>query len=273
MSAKTLYVSDLDETLIRNDERISTFTVETVNALIKRGMLFSFATARSARTAAQVTEGLSPKMPVIVYNGAFILENGTGKKLLSNRFSTAEIREILDTLLENEQYPLVYSYQSGVEKFSYFTGKIMDGIQKHLDRRAGDPRRNPVDDLERLYDGDVFCVTCMDCEAHLQPLYEKMKDRFQCIYFKDVYSGIQWLEFHPMEATKANAVLRLKELLGADRVVCFGNGKNDISMFRVADECYAVANAEDELKQIATGVIASNEDDGVAKWLSENVEI
>ena len=66
-------------------------------------------------------------------------------------------------------------------------------------------------------------------------------------------------------------MLELKKRLGCDRVVCFGDGKNDISMFRAADECYAVADAEPELKAIATDVIGSNEDDGVARWLLEHV--
>ena len=76
-----------------------------------------------------------------------------------------------------------------------------------------------------------------------------------------------------MGATKASAVLRLKEYLGCDRVVAFGDAENDISMFEIADECYAVENACDELKAIATGIIPSNEEDGVAKWLLENAEI
>ena len=38
-------------------------------------------------------------------------------------------------------------------------------------------------------------------------------------------------------------------------------------MFRIADECYAMENAVDELKAIATGVIGSNEEDGVARFL------
>ena len=41
-------------------------------------------------------------------------------------------------------------------------------------------------------------------------------------------------------------------------------------MFRLADEAYAVGNAVEELKKIATGVIGSNNEDGVAKWLAQN---
>ena len=49
-----------------------------------------------------------------------------------------------------------------------------------------------------------------------------------------------------------------------------GDGKNDISMFLAADECYAMGNAVPELKAIATAVIDTNNNDGVARWLLEN---
>ena len=42
-------------------------------------------------------------------------------------------------------------------------------------------------------------------------------------------------------------------------------------MFELADESYAVKNAHEDLKKCATGIIESNNDDGVAKWL-ENRE-
>lgn len=41
-------------------------------------------------------------------------------------------------------------------------------------------------------------------------------------------------------------------------------------MFNISDVAYAVANAFDEIKQVATGLIESNNDDGVAKWLANN---
>ena len=56
-------------------------------------------------------------------------------------------------------------------------------------------------------------------------------------------------------------------------MISFGDAVNDIPMFEISDECYAVSNAADELKAVATAVIDSNEDDGVAKWLAANVRI
>lgn len=77
----------------------------------------------------------------------------------------------------------------------------------------------------------------------------------------------------PAEATKARAILRLKELLGCGHVVSFGDAVNDISLFEASDECYAVGNAVDELKKIASGIILSNEEDGVTRWLIEHAVV
>lgn len=48
---KTLYVSDLDGTLLRKNETLSPYTIKTINALTSSGMSFSYATARSLNTA------------------------------------------------------------------------------------------------------------------------------------------------------------------------------------------------------------------------------
>lgn len=69
---KTLYISDLDGTLLNKSAKVSDFTENAVNNLIEKGMQFSYATARSLSSASVITAKLNINMPVIVYNGAFI---------------------------------------------------------------------------------------------------------------------------------------------------------------------------------------------------------
>ncbi|MBE6679929.1 MAG: HAD family hydrolase [Ruminococcaceae bacterium] len=268
--AKTLYISDLDGTLLTKEQKISEFTAFALNSLVEKGMFFSYATARSFYTAGKITENLSAKIPVIVYNGTFILENGSGKKLFSVGFEGDEAAHILRTLNDGGVYPFVYSTIDSKERFSYIEEKMTPDMRDFLSARF-DERRRPTDEAG-AFDGEIFHFSCLDTADKLIPMYEKLKDRFRCVYYIEEYSKKPWLEIHPREASKATAIKKLKELLGCDRVVCFGDGINDIPMFEVADECYAVANAADELKQIATAVIASNEEDGVAKWLLENAK-
>ena len=51
---KTLYISDLDGTLLRSSETTSDYTNKTINRLTEQGMIFSYATARSFVTAKKV---------------------------------------------------------------------------------------------------------------------------------------------------------------------------------------------------------------------------
>lgn len=266
---KTLYVSDLDGTLLRNDETLSAYTCDTINALVKQGMLFSYATARSYVTASKVTKGLTAAIPLIVYNGALTIDQGTGRILLKNFFE-GSIASLLDELLENRIYPIVYSMIDNVETFSYLDHACTKPMRQYIDSRGNDPRKRPVSDAKKLFEGDIFYITCIDEPQKLKPFYDKYQDTHHCVYQMDMYTHSQWLEIMPLAASKSNAIRQLKEYLQCDRLVVFGDGKNDADMFELADESCAMENAVDELKAIATQVIGSNNDDGVAKWLSEH---
>lgn len=267
-NADTLYVSDLDGTLLRSDETLSQFTIDTINELTSKGMLFSYATARSLVTAKKVTSGLNTHFPLIVYNGTFIVDNVTEEILLANYFED-DIANVFEELFANGIYPIVYAYIDGVEKFSFIQEKCTVGMQQFLETRKGDRRLKTVSNTEELIKGNTFYITCIDVPEKLEPFYKKYKDKYHVVYQRDIYTGEQWLEIMPKKASKSNAVKALKEILKCKKLVTFGDGKNDIDMFEISDEAYAVENADEELKDIATKIIESNNNDGVAKWLRE----
>lgn len=271
LSLKTLYVSDLDGTLLRSNETVSEYTSNVINSLTYRGMLFSYATARSLITAKKVTKGINAKIPLIVYNGAFVVDNVTEEILLANYFDNT-VYEVLEELFASRIYPIVYAYIDGKERFSFVPELCTAGMKKFIESRKGDIRTNAVKKANELLNGDIFYITCIDEPKKLKPIYDKYSDRFHCVYQKDIYTDEQWLEIMPLSASKSNAVKQLKELLRCERTVVFGDGKNDIDMFEAADESYAVLNAHQELKKYATGIISSNDDDGVAKWLDTNFQ-
>ena len=174
-------------------------------------------------------------------------------------------------LRQEKCYPIVYAYIDGEEKFSCVPELSTSGMRKFTDSRKDDVRENKVTSFEELRKGDIFYITCIDDPTKLSPIYERYQERFHCVYQIDIYTGDQWLEIMPKEASKANAIQQLKAMLQCERVVAFGDGKNDIDMFAVADEGYAVSNAHESLKEIATGIIGSNNEDGVAKWLEKSL--
>lgn len=269
---RTLYVSDLDGTLLRSNEKTSEYTNSVINRLTEEGMIFSYATARSLITAKKVTSGINAKIPLIIYNGAFVVDNLTGDILIANYFDH-RVDSVLEDLFANEIYPIVYAYIDGKEKFSFVPELCTDGMKKFLSSRKGDIRTNAVREIKDLKAGEIFYLTCIDEPQKLEPLYGKYRDSCHCVYQRDIYTKDQWLEMMPLNASKANAIRQLQSLLKCEKLVVFGDGKNDIDMIELADESYAVLNAHEDLKKIATSVIPSNDEDGVAKWLEENFAV
>ncbi len=268
---QTLYVTDLDGTLLNSNDRISQYSIDTINGLVAKGMQFTYATARSLVSASVVAKGLSTTIPVIAYNGALIIHPATGEVIFSLSFTEEEAGYLSGVLRENGANPLVYAYVDGVERVSYVAGRENEGIQRYLDMRKGDRRFRPLSDETCLYQGDIFYFTCIADREELAPMYEIFAGdgRFRCTLQQELYRPEYFLEIMPKKASKAEAIKRLKEIWHCDRVVSFGDAINDIPMFEISDECYAVANAVPELKTHATGEIASNDEDGVAKWLAQ----
>lgn len=267
---RTLYVTDLDGTLLTREQTVSDVAAEIINRLQERGMLFSYATARSVHTASVVTGNIRFRCPIVAHNGTFIMDNDTFGLVHGNFFTDDECERIIRELDRLEVSHIAYSLIDGAEKFSFLESRVSPQLQDFLDKRKDDVRRRPVDSREELYRGQLYYFNCIDSPEKALELYEIFKADFNCVCAPEVYSGDMWLEIMPKTASKASAVLQLKEIVGADRVVVFGDGMNDMPMFEVADECYAVGNAAEELKAYATGIIGSNAEDGVAKWLEDN---
>lgn len=272
---RILYVTDLDGTLLNRQDSINPFSIQTINDLVDRGMIFTYATARSLVSASKVTVGLSTNIPIIAYNGAFIIHPATGDILSKEDFNEEERAKVREVLIQYNISPMVYSFINGIEKVSWIPEKENEGVKRYLSIRQGDKRFRAVHDIESLYEGEMFYFTCIGEKDELLPVYDifSKDDRYRCTMQQELYRPEYWCELMPAKASKKNAIQKLKELWNCDKVVSFGDAINDIPMFEISDECYAVENAVDELKAHATGIIESNDNDGVAKWLLEHAVI
>lgn len=272
---KTLFVSDLDGTLLTAKETVSEYSMRLLNKLIDEdGVLFTYATARSLNSAAKAVWGLRQNLPVILYNGAIIMEPWNGNKLYNSHFTGTVRADIRRILHEYDVWPLVYSFLGNKERVSWLRGRETEGMKRYLSRRAGDPRLNPVDSPDELKDDEIFYYTYIDAKERtdvLHAVFEK-DARFRCIYQQETYQSDYWLEIMPAGTSKGAAATVLKERLGAERLVVFGDALNDRELFRAADEAYAVENADEELKKAATAVIGYSEEDSVSKFIRDNLK-
>ena len=268
--AKTLYIIDLDGTLLNRQSRLSKFTIDNLNHLLNKGVLFTFATARSWHSAHVVTEGLCSSLPWIVHNGAFTVDGTTGKPSHQVFFRKEESEFILQLADELGLWPLVYAIINGREQVLYCPNAHMHaGTKYYISSRQGDPRLLAVDNHKDLHQDNIYYFTFIDSHKPLLPLWKRIEgvSWLNCTFQQELYRQEYWLEITPGPATKAHAALRLKNELQCQRIVAFGDAMNDLPLFAAADESYAVTNALPQVKAAATGIIGSCQDDGVVKFL------
>ena len=198
-----------------------------------------------------------------------LADNATGKHLEKALFTEEEVALLKKLLPELPRCGFVSCFL-GEEMFkAYVPGNLVPGMVQYADYYRDDPKMKPVKTLEEMFFGQPGYVTLIDDREKAALIYEKVRQYsgWECIFQKDTYWDEYWVEVCPRNCTKAKAILKMKEQYGFRKVVAFGDSVNDMPMFRAADEAYAVSNALEALKEIATGVIGGNNEDAVARFL------
>lgn len=265
-----LYLTDLDGTLLDHKAQIGRMTEALMNRLIDDDIKISYATARSVHSAEPKVSCINFRLPVITHNGAFIIDPVTKERIVTHFFSEESKSFIKSFFYEHKESVLVYSVIDNYERVSYLKNRLNKGTERYLNDRAGDRRMHRAKSYDELFEGDIYYITLIEPVMNPDELdrYFYKTNGFSRNYQPDTYDTDEyWYEIYREDVSKANAALKLKELVGADELIVFGDNTNDISMFTVADRCYAVSNATDKLKELATGIIRSNEQGGVPVFI------
>jgi len=217
---KTLYISDLDGTLLNSDALLSEETIDTIREIINRGEIFSVATARSFFRSEGFASSLQLKHPIIVYNGSFLADPITKETTDHIYFDDSATNYLKNLLNEHNILPNVFSFIDGRDRVSL----IPDSTKEYyLKSRTRDKRMRLVNKADDLYLGKIFHYLCVGKESELQEVYDilKIDPNLYCVFQKEVYSHEHWLDIAPKEATKGKAALKLKQLLNCDKIVAF----------------------------------------------------
>ncbi len=267
-----LVVFDLDGTLLNRESAISDYTSETLRLLTERDIAYTVATGRTLHGARAVLDGHQFQLPQVYKNGVMIWHPDTKRFSSGATLTPGELDNVVNACLTQRLTPFVFTLDEDDESTVYHPPTLTDierelirsiGIEEALTIRALDdlPTDATITHVNAIGDGEaVKSVLCsVDDEPHLV-----------------AYSGIaledekwRWLDVHHSDASKGGAIETMKRLLGLERVICFGDSDNDLSMFEAADESYAPANANDSIKSAATAVIGHHDDEGIARFLRE----
>ena len=275
----TLYVSDLDGTLLNRQGLLSDTTRAGLTELLLQGLPFTVASARHVVSIRQLLAGLPLSLPVVSSNGAFISDLATGRHELVHGMDSA-LGEALFALVRRQGHLPFLSVHTPEGDRLYWQEVQNEGQQHFVDERVqnGDPRLRRCEALApQLGGGPLMTLVVVGAQGPLQALYEDIQAQFgglvQCHLNEDLYRpDWPWLTVHDRRATKDQAIHILAQRYGlSDReVVVFGDQVNDITMLRAAHRGIAMANAIDEVKAEAQAVIGHHDEDAVLAFLRQD---
>ena len=274
---RTLYVSDLDGTLLDSSIRVPDNAVDMINRAIDCGALFTVATARTPATLYRLLHDLHLRLPAVVMTGATMWNPSTGEYTDTCYFDSSTVGKIRDVYHRYGLSSFIYTLKD--DRITvYHQGDLSDMERDFIAER----RHNPYKRIAIGPDGesdipapleDVVLFFAMQPSDIGHPAFNALKEikGINPMFYNDVnYPEVAMIEAFPHGATKAAAIRRLADRVGADRIVVFGDNFNDLPMFDIADVAVAVANAIPEVRRRADVVIGSNDEAAVASFILED---
>ncbi len=270
----TLYASDLDGTLLNNSARLSAPTSRAFAALQQRGALITFVTARTPATVELILKDAHPQTPGVVMTGAAIWHPTERKYLSVNYHQPGDATKIIEICRSMGVAPFVYTLPLGDNKIVVFNeAESLTALEQKFvaERTMCDLKRFCLhSELPQSAYIEVVLFFAMGDPTPIRATAEAIREATGCYasWYPDTYNpGVALLEVFAPNVSKAKGLLRLKKLVGADRVIAFGDNLNDIPMLMSANMGIAVANAHPQVKDVADMVIGPNTEDAVIKFI------
>ncbi|ORX54324.1 HAD-like protein [Piromyces finnis] len=273
-----LIITDVDGTLQNSKHKVSDYTVKVINEVLDKYQDVSFilATGKTSFSTKLIRKNLNienkPRCPAVHTNGCIIYDDKG--KIIHETFLDPQI------IIENLQFyektfiPInkPYTYFLYCGDICYTTDELFNETMIGYDEDVV-----MIDEQElftKLKTGEIKCnKICLFAE---EAIIKEFKPTI--LDFMKNYDSVEHtmaipicIEVVPVNCNKGEALKYIMQTLNLkpEQVIAFGDGLNDTSMFKVAGWKYAMKNALEELKSIATGVTKSNDEDGEAYILEQ----
>jgi len=276
---RTLYVSDMDGTLLGDDSQLSCGTIDTLNRVIgPLDGLFTVATARTPATVVPLMQQVRATLPFIVIGGSARWNPVAQAYEHTRGIDVATLNDVAGVFATHHINPFIYRRHGKAMLHAHHYGPMSRQEEDFVAARQHLPlKRFILDDPGYLHaPGEALLIFSMNKYAVLKAIAADLKAQVpscSVMVYHDIFDESEgYLEIFTAGTSKAAAIRELAREVGAKRVVVFGDNRNDITMMQAADYSVAVDNAFDEVKAVASQVIGPNTADSVACWIEQDIK-
>lgn len=283
MEHRTLYVTDLDGTLLDGDSRVSPASAAMLTRLADAGVMVTPATARTPATVQPLmrnvgqplysgSDGKLRPLPAIVMTGAGLWNRAEARFDSCELIPQVDAVRIRDTFAEAGLRPFVYCL-SGDSFINVYHPAAMTRRENsfYQERRRLALKRFHLDQNPSRWDL-VALFFAIGPVREVEEVTSRLAGVTECAaaWYPDIMMPDTGLvDLYAPGVSKARAVQNLAAETGAGEVVVFGDNLNDIPMMRVADVAVAMENALPQVKAEADVVIGRNTEDAVPRFIME----
>lgn len=248
-----MVLTDLDHTLLRQDGSISDETLKAISEARAAGIKFAIATARYWIGAERYIDLLKPDYEITT-DGTLI--HSGDRCIYSCGFDEDTTNLIIRCLLEKVPGSEI---TAAAGKCVYWNSKHIARSEK-LHKAVYNDYSSPLDVRANKI------VAELPDEKTAKDIADQTGCRLQS------YRSENWYAFMPEGSGKIAAIKALSQISGIplESIAAFGDDTNDIEMLKLCGKGIAVSNAVPEVLKIADEITSSNDEDGVAKWITEN---
>ena len=268
-----IVATDMDGTLLDPRGQLDLPRLEKIlDKLDHRGVRFVIATGNEVHRMRQLLGHLAERVVLVVANGARIFENN--ELLQAQTWDDAMVDRALAHFKGREcQDQFVVTAMNGgfVKEGTVFTelDKFMtpEMIEKLYQRM------NFVDEFDPNLFGGVLKMSMVVGEERSESVLQEINDLFDG-HVRAVSSGYGCIDILQDRIHKAWGLVELLKRwnLKPEQIMAFGDSENDIEMLELAGISYAMENAEEAVKRVATKVAPANSQAGVYKVLENWLE-
>ena len=268
-----LIATDMDGTLLDPKGQVDLPRLEKIlDQLEERGIRFVIATGNEIHRVKQLLGHLTERVVLIVANGARIFE---GNQLLqAQTWDDGMVNRALEFFKgrECQDQFVVTSMNGGFVK----EGTVFTELENFMTPEMIElfyQRMNFVEELESHLFGGVLKMSLVVGEERSDSVLEEINQLFNG-HVQAVSSGYGCIDILQSGIHKAWGLQELLKRwdIKAEEIMAFGDSENDVEMLQLAGIAYAMENADDKAKAVATDFAPSNSQAGVYQVLEDWLE-